>query len=956
MEFFNKGRAILDIERAQRTAEESRVVNTAFEQEFLAKTGGYAELKLTDLTTGSSFVDESFNRIRTASYIQDKRYSLNPKSTTWVVYQTHPTVYEIQDTGLTASSSVWMTEETAGYCYIVGTDDDTTLTVFQFDGTSLSEITLSSSISYSTNTDVATLPSGELIVFTAGTSYAIVSQNGDVTSGTHLASAVDQIFVERVGNAICFIGVTSGDIISGVTVDGQNYKNWDNWTTGDRSGDDGDTNSSYAVQSGTGIQIVDTHVQTGGFSALASDGTNHYLFIATNGGYQIIEPDFSDIEADISQTLTVKDKANSTIVAHGYYDRDLYTLVLDNQSTTKTLSAYRGILSQSKTLSSIEQSSAITLPTLSAPERLYGLRESFYQNSDTNAAVFSVYFGTGFVSSNILSAAEADTLQTVTDRGATTTNEIGIPSVQFDTTQTLTPTSGQLGWNADDETLDLGLNGGSVVHKLGETLFFNVKAAEAISKGDVLYASGAVGNSGKIEASKYTANNTIDENRVLGVAAEDISIGDFGFVYFLGSLRGITTDGSDVSETWVDGTILYASPSTAGALTSTQPVAPNQDIPIAFVTSAHATNGSLYIRATQLGYHLEEIHDVYVPSPSDGEVLTWSNSNQRWEASAAAGGAEELNDLTDVTISSVADGEILQYDSATGDFLNTDEIFFDVDHDDAVIAPRHLFGLEDVGSGTTNAVKTTPEQVYNSGTVTEVPEGAWKAVGGLGSLGFLDYGKNFIKHGQQVTWNAFLSITSVSGPFVAPPYFMFDYSSSDLDNNISDFRLRSETSNSGDAIGICHVTGTASRNDDGIWTAAWGFIGGGTGIYFYRTPANYLDVNNFTVGTELSISLNYATAYNEFTDQIVPEFTISDTTPTTSTTVEFRNKSLGNPDTFTGAWNITGGPYTLQNGTTLNDEDIDVRFDQVLTTYTITFNPSRSDKGTLFTASKTITT
>ena len=935
MEFFNKGRAILDIERAQRTAEESRVVNTAFEQEFLAKTGGYAELKLTDLTTGSSFVDESFNRIRTASYIQDKRYSLNPKSTTWVVYQTHPTVYEIQDTGLTASSSVWMTEETAGYCYIVGTDDDTTLTVFQFDGTSLSEITLSASISYSTNIDVATLPSGELVVFTAGTSYAIVSQNGDVTSGTHLASAVDQIFVEKVGNAVCFIGVTSGDIISGVTVDGQNYKNWDNWTTGDRSGDDGDTNSSYAVQSGTGIQIVDTHVQTGGFSALASDGTNHYLFIATNGGYQIIEPDFSDIEADISQTLTVKDKANSTIVAHGYYDRDLYTLVLDNQSTTKTLSAYRGILSQSKTLSSIEQSSTITLPTLSAPERLYGLRESFYQNSDTNAAVFSVYFGTGFVSSNILSAAEADTLQTVTDRGATTTNEIDIPSVQFDTTQTLTPTSGQLGWNADDETLDLGLNGGSVVHKLGETLFFNVKAAEAISKGDVLYASGAVGNSGKIEASKYTANNTIDENRVLGIAAEDISIGDFGFVYFLGSLRGITTDGSDVSETWVDGTILYASPSTAGALTSTQPVAPNQDIPIAFVTSAHASNGALYIRATQLGYHLGEIHDVYVPSPSDGEVLTWNNTNQRWEA-GAAGGVTTVAPTLDTANTLIWDGEneqgynyyitkqfnyartgnianvnlyltiLLDEEMGTGE-LEADLRFFLPNtmaiRDDG-LAPKQPIGTATVSDGRTFMVmRSGAKQVrfYSIGASGEDPLLANDSdfMPSLGGNGYMLL---------QATYMA----ETISG---TAPTANFSTSTTGL-----------------------QVTYTSDAEDAYYWVlSADGTMNSGEDLRAQAITITYPSTGTYAT-PRLRVANNFGT--DSFQDVItlapaapVASFTISDATPNVGQIVTFTDTSTNTPTSW--SWAISPSTYVFEGGTSATSQNPQVAFLDESTNYTV---------------------
>jgi hypothetical protein len=206
-----------------------------------------------------------------------------------------------------------------------------------------------------------------------------------------------------------------------------------------------------------------------------------------------------------------------------------------------------------------------------------------------------------------------------------------ITYIDFDTTATISSAEGRLTWNADEQTLDLGLANG-VVNQLGQEIHMYVKAGEAINDGDVVYASGAVGNSGAIEVSKYIANNTIEEMYVVGIATQDISVGEFGYITVFGKVRGVSTNGSVFGETWTDGTVLYASPSAAGALTSVQPEAPDQDIAIAMVVSAHATNGTLFVRAFSQGYHLGEIHDVHVPSPSNNNLLKWNATNERWEA------------------------------------------------------------------------------------------------------------------------------------------------------------------------------------------------------------------------------------------------------------------------------------------------------------------------------------
>jgi hypothetical protein len=211
-----------------------------------------------------------------------------------------------------------------------------------------------------------------------------------------------------------------------------------------------------------------------------------------------------------------------------------------------------------------------------------------------------------------------------------------VDSIQFDTSATTDPIAvGQLAWSSDYETLELGLSS-NVQLELGEQTYVNVKAAETIAIGSVVYASGAVGNSGKIEVSNFIADGSIEERRVVGIAAETITSGNFGYIITFGNLRGLSTDGSTLTtpETWLLGDILYASSTVAGELTKNIPAAPNLAIAIAFITSAHASNGSLMVRAYDLGYHIDELHDVEITSVADNDILQWNNSTSRWENSA----------------------------------------------------------------------------------------------------------------------------------------------------------------------------------------------------------------------------------------------------------------------------------------------------------------------------------
>lgn len=65
--------------------------------------------------------------------------------------------------------------------------------------------------------------------------------------------------------------------------------------------------------------------------------------------------------------------------------------------------------------------------------------------------------------------------------------------------------------------------------------------------------------------------------------------------------------------------------------------------------------------------NLADLSDVGGTAPSDGQVLTWNNTNSRWEADdVPASGSLALNDLTDVDTTGIGNQEFLMYASGVG--------------------------------------------------------------------------------------------------------------------------------------------------------------------------------------------------------------------------------------------------------------------------------------------------
>lgn len=189
---------------------------------------------------------------------------------------------------------------------------------------------------------------------------------------------------------------------------------------------------------------------------------------------------------------------------------------------------------------------------------------------------------------------------------------------------------GQITWNSGDGCLDIGMGYDGVVLQTGMEMVYRIKASSTITNGQCIMFDGSVGASGVLKGKPSTTGITQGQ-LIMGVATMDMATNAFGYVTSFGLVRGINTTGASVGETWADGDILYYNPAYVGSLTNVEPVAPNAKVIVAAVVNAGSGgSGSLFIRPTFLP-SLNDLSNVYAPSPANGDKLIYNSTSGRWE-------------------------------------------------------------------------------------------------------------------------------------------------------------------------------------------------------------------------------------------------------------------------------------------------------------------------------------
>ena len=210
--------------------------------------------------------------------------------------------------------------------------------------------------------------------------------------------------------------------------------------------------------------------------------------------------------------------------------------------------------------------------------------------------------------------------------------QLSAGQVTFDQTPTGTAGVGVLRWNDTDGTLDLGLKGGAVTLQIGQEQVKRVVNGAGINLTEAAYqvvkVIGAQGQ--RLQVALAQANNDMNSATTLGIVTENINNNQEGFITTSGEIKQINTTGSLQGETWLDGDILYLSPSVAGKITNIKPVAPNHMVIVGYVEYAHQNNGKIFVKIDN-GYELDELHNVKITSPANNQALIFDSTDSVWK-------------------------------------------------------------------------------------------------------------------------------------------------------------------------------------------------------------------------------------------------------------------------------------------------------------------------------------
>lgn len=153
--------------------------------------------------------------------------------------------------------------------------------------------------------------------------------------------------------------------------------------------------------------------------------------------------------------------------------------------------------------------------------------------------------------------------------------------------------------------------------------------ASAITRGQVVYVSGASGSLPVVSLAYNTGD--ITSATTIGVVADaSIASGNTGTIRCVGEIKNVNTSG------FVAGDILYLG-ATPGSLTNVKPYAPAHMVMVGFCEKVNANSGEIYV-FVQNGYELNELHNVAITAPQDGDTLLYDQTAALWKNARIAAG------------------------------------------------------------------------------------------------------------------------------------------------------------------------------------------------------------------------------------------------------------------------------------------------------------------------------
>jgi hypothetical protein len=195
-----------------------------------------------------------------------------------------------------------------------------------------------------------------------------------------------------------------------------------------------------------------------------------------------------------------------------------------------------------------------------------------------------------------------------------------------------------------------GIQGEPGVSGTTAVLEHDVKAGEALTKGQAVYVSSADGTNMIVSKASNAMEST--SSKTMGLITTDLAHNGQGTLITEGLLAGLNTNGASAGDpVWLgtNGNLIY------GLLN--KPSAPAHLVFIGIVTRANANNGEIFVKP-QNGFEVRELHDAVIESNgsvTDNEVFAYDSASGMWKnQTAVEAGLQALEDTGWQTVSTFA--------------------------------------------------------------------------------------------------------------------------------------------------------------------------------------------------------------------------------------------------------------------------------------------------------------
>ena len=164
-------------------------------------------------------------------------------------------------------------------------------------------------------------------------------------------------------------------------------------------------------------------------------------------------------------------------------------------------------------------------------------------------------------------------------------------------------------------------NDGVVDSAAKEVLHVRNSTGSTIPKASVVYINGATGQRPTITLAD--ADTEATSSKTIGLTLTAIANNSNGDIIVSGLFQDVDTSA------FADGNTLWLSSTAGGMVATTPPVKPTNSVFIGYVAYAHPSNGKIVV-AIQNGYEIDELHNVQITSPLQGDVLSYNVGTGLW--------------------------------------------------------------------------------------------------------------------------------------------------------------------------------------------------------------------------------------------------------------------------------------------------------------------------------------